>query len=100
MGGAKSTLTDIGAIILEVVFIMAQQVVCIPHSKKVVNSKPVLVKAFLCGLTKFSPCMHEFSECSCFVPPTKKHLMSIRDSKLSLGMSVNLNGCLSLYVVL
>ena len=47
--------------------------------------------AFLCGVCMFSPSMHGFSPGT----PASMHVRLIGDSKLSLGVSVSMCGCLS-----
>ena len=49
--------------------------------------------AFLCGVCMFSPCKCGYS--GFFTLPKNMHVRFIYDSKLSLGVSVSMDGCLS-----
>ena len=73
---------------------VAQQVVCLPHSNKVPSSIPRSDR----GLSVWS--LHGFpSGHSSFLPQSENVLIGwIGDCKLAVGMSVN--GCMSLYVAL
>ena len=73
----------------------------LPHSKRVARSIPG-VGALLCGVCMFSPCQRGFSPgtpASSHSPKTcRLGTRLIGDSKLSVGVNVSVNGCLSLCV--
>merc|ERR1711980_625 len=72
-----------------------------PHSKRVAGSIPG-VGALLCGVCMFSPCQRGFSPgtpASSHSPKTCNLGTRLIDySKLSIGVNVSVNGCLSLCV--
>ena len=72
-----------------------------PHSKRVAGSIPG-VGALLCGVCMFSPCQRGFSPgtpASSHSPKTcRLGTRLIDNSKLSVGVNVSVNGCLSLCV--
>ena len=56
----------------------------------------ISAEACLCRVCMFSPCMHGFSPGTLTFPPSKNmHVSLIGDSKLSLGVSVSVPGCVS-----
>ena len=57
----------------------------------------ILAGAFLCGVCMFYPCMRGFcpGTPASSHRPKNMHVRLIGDSKLTLGMSVTMNGCLS-----
>ena len=68
-----------------------------PHSKRV----PGLSQgggAFLCGVCMFSSCQRGFSPGAPASSHSPKTCRLIGDSKLSVGVNVSVNGCLSLCV--
>ncbi len=76
----------------------AQWLALLPHSKRVLGSKPGWGRTSLCGVCMFSPCLRGFplGTPASFHSPTTCRL--ICGSKLPVGVSMSVNGWLSLYV--